>query len=167
MKKNYKEKMINTIKNLKLPKYEDIPNVGLYLEQVTKYINDLIEPIEDSVTSSMLSNYVKKGLVRNAVKKQYSRDNIAYFIFITLAKNIISLDKISRLIQIQKSTYSSEMAYNYFILEFENVNYHVFGLQDELKKIGGQETDEKILLRNTVIALSHKIYMTLFFRFYN
>ena len=167
MKKNYKEKMINTIKNLKLPKYEDIPNVGLYLEQVTKYINDLIEPIEDSVTSSMLSNYVKKGLVSNAVKKQYSRDNIAYFIFITLAKNIISLDKISRLIQIQKSTYSSEMAYNYFILEFENVNYHVFGLQDELKKLGGQETDEKILLRNTVIALSHKIYMTLFFRFYN
>lgn len=167
MKKDYKEKMINTIKNLKLPKYEDIPNVGLYLEQVTKYINDLIEPIEDSVTPSMLSNYVKKGLVDNAVKKQYSRDNIAYFIFITLAKNIISLDKINKLIQIQKNTYSSQMAYNYFILEFENVNYHVFGLQDELKKIGGQETDEKILLRNTVIALSHKIYMTLFFRFYN
>lgn len=167
MKKNYKEKMINTIKNLNLPKYEEIPNVGLYLEQVTKYINDLLEPIEDSVTSSMLSNYVKKGLVNNAVKKQYSRDNIAYFIFITLAKNIISLDRINKLIQIQKNTYSSQIAYNYFILEFENVNSYVFGFQDELKKIGGQETDEKILLRNTVIALSHKIYMTLFFRYYN
>ena len=31
-----------TIINLNLPKYNEIPDVGLYLEQVTKYINSLL-----------------------------------------------------------------------------------------------------------------------------
>ena len=30
--------------NVFLPAYDQIPNVGLYLEQVTKFLNEYLEP---------------------------------------------------------------------------------------------------------------------------
>ncbi len=52
----------NTIQSFHLPPYHEIPDVGLYLDQVTRYINDSLQPLgQPPVTSSMLSNYVKKG----------------------------------------------------------------------------------------------------------
>ena len=63
------------IKDFCLPAYNEIPDVGLYLEQTVKYINGYFAPFPDmELTASMVSNYVKKGLVSNPVKKQYSRE---------------------------------------------------------------------------------------------
>ena len=71
MKETTKGIIQNSINGFSLPRYNDIPNVGLYLEQVVKYISEYLEPLESfSLTSSMVSNYVKKGLVENPVKKQ-------------------------------------------------------------------------------------------------
>ena len=45
-----------------LPRYAQIPGVGLYLEQVVRYINAQLAPLgEPELTSSMVSNYVKQG----------------------------------------------------------------------------------------------------------
>jgi hypothetical protein len=42
--------------SIPLPTYDQIPNVGLYLEQVTKYISDHLAPLEDiQLTGSMIS----------------------------------------------------------------------------------------------------------------
>lgn len=49
-------------RDYRMPRYKEIPNVGLYLEQTVKYINECLAPIEISITPSMLSNYVKKGI---------------------------------------------------------------------------------------------------------
>ena len=54
----------------RLPRYNEIPNVGLYLDQVTKYIDDYLSPIAPSLTSSMISNYVKKKIIENPIKKK-------------------------------------------------------------------------------------------------
>ena len=92
MKENTKEEIQNLIKDFSLPRYNDIPNVGLYLEQVVKYISEYLEPLGSfSLTGSMVSNYVKKGLVENPVKKQYDREQIAYLFFIAVAKNMLSM----------------------------------------------------------------------------
>ena len=48
-----------------------------------------------SLTASMVSNYVKKGLVSNPVKKQYSREQISYLIYISIAKVSVSIDNIN------------------------------------------------------------------------
>ena len=59
MKKNKKEE-VKISKEFSLPKYNEIPDVGLYLDQVVKYINSFFESYEDLVvTPSMLTNYVK------------------------------------------------------------------------------------------------------------
>ena len=83
------QELANAIKDFHLPKYTEIPNVGLYLEQTAKYISEALSPLfKNAITGSMNSNYVKKGLVSNPVKKQYDREQIAYLIFIALVKNV-------------------------------------------------------------------------------
>ena len=82
-----------------LPDYDQIPNVGLYLEQVTKYLNEYLEPLGCTpLTGSMISNYVKKGLVTNPVKKQYDREHIARLLVIAVSKTVLSLEEIQQLL---------------------------------------------------------------------
>ena len=87
MKQETKQQISSSIADFRLPRYHEIPNVGLYLEQATKYVCEYLEPLgEYTLTPSMISNYVKKGLIANPIKKQYSRDHIAYLFFIAMAK---------------------------------------------------------------------------------
>ena len=104
-----------SLENFRLPRYHEIPNVGLYLEQTCQYINEYLElALPGNMTASMISNYVKKGLIDNPVKKQYRREQIAYLFFIAVAKNVLSLDALQYFIQLQQRTYPMERAYNYF-----------------------------------------------------
>lgn len=160
MEQGMKNKIAESIRDFKLPEYDSIPNVGLYLEQATKYITEYLMPLESiTITSSMISNYVKKKLIDSPVKKQYNREQIAYLFFIAVAKTVLSLENIQLLFEMQKRTYSSRKAYEYFCEEFENVLYYVFGLKDTLEEVGKSQTHEKTMLRNTIIAVSHKIYL--------
>ena len=87
----------NTIQSFHLPPYHEIPDVGLYLDQVTRYINDSLQPLgQPPVTASMLSNYVKKGYVARPVRKQYFRDQIGYFFFMSLTKQVLPLEHYPR-----------------------------------------------------------------------
>ncbi len=83
-----------------LPVYDQIPNVGLYLEQVTKFLNEYLEPLGcPPITGSMISNYVKKDLVENPVKKQYDRERIARLMLIAVGKTVLSLEEIQQLLR--------------------------------------------------------------------
>ena len=85
MRPEIKQQLADSVRTFRLPRYTEIPNVGLYLEQATKYVCEYLAPLgEFSLTPSMISNYVKKGLIDNPVKKQYNREQIAYLIFIAL-----------------------------------------------------------------------------------
>ncbi len=144
----------------RLPRYLEIPNVGLYLEQVTKLIGEYLSPLGDmTLTPSMISNYVKKGLVTSPVKKQYDRDQIAHLMFIALAKSVLSLDDLQDFIRLQERTYTTQKAYDYFCLEFENMLLCVFGLKEAPDEVGVESSDEKNILRNCIIAITHKIYL--------
>lgn len=164
MTQETKDKMAEAVQDYHLPRYDEIPNVGLYLEQVVKYISDYLVPLGDvMITGSMISNYVKRNLVDNPMKKQYFRDQIAGLIFIAVAKNVLSLDNIRALLDMQRRTYEVKIAYDYFCTEFENVIFYVFGLKDSLDIVGNDATDEKMMLRNTIITVAHKTYLDMCF----
>ena len=149
-----------SVRDFRMPRYDQIPSMGLYLEQTTKYICEQLAPLqENAITGSMISNYVKKGLVSNPVKKQYSRDQIAYLMFIALAKTVLSLDDLTRFIRLQQRTYTTERAYGYLCDELENILQYVFGLKPEPDSVGIDSTDEKFMLRATIITIAHKIYL--------
>ncbi len=155
---------LKAIESYHLPLFNEIPDVGLYLNQCATYINRALSPLFGiSITESMISNYVKKKLIANPIKKQYSRENLAYLLFITLAKNAASLDDIQQLITIQKESYSTEIAYEYFRCEFEAILKQVFGIKADKADKGESESAEEELLRNIIVTIAHKIYIDMAF----
>ena len=160
MKQETKQRIAQSIQDFRLPRYQEIPNVGLYLEQATKYVCEYLAPLgEFSLTPSMISNYVKKGLIANPVKKQYSRDQIAYLFFIAVAKSVLSLDALTGFICQQQQTYTLPRAYDYFCEEFENLLRFTFELQDTMEAVGEDNTDEKRLLYTCIVAAVQKVYL--------
>ena len=160
MKQETKMQIAQSIKDFRLPRYQEIPNVGLYLEQATKYVCEYLEPLgEYSLTPSMISNYVKKGLIANPVKKQYGREQIAYLFFIAVAKSVLSLDALTGFIQLQQRTYTLPKAYDYFCEEFENLLQFTFVLKDTIEMSGQDNTDEKRLLFTCLVAAVQKVYL--------
>ena len=165
MERSAKDAIKASIEPFQLPEYEEIPDMGLYLEQTTKFVAEYLSPLQSiSLTSSMVSNYVKQGILEKPVKKLYSREQIAYLFFIATAKTVLSLEDIQLLIQLQRNTYDVETAYQYFCREFENILCFIFGLKDSMEEIGVDSTDEKTMLRNTIITVAHKIYLDKCFR---
>lgn len=144
--------------DFRMPRYQEIPDVGLYLEQTVKYINQCIEPLRISITASMLSNYVKKGFVARPIKKQYYADQIAHLIFIAIVKQTLSMQNIVDLFQLQQKTYDAAIAYDYFCSELETRITNLFHEKND-NPISTQMPFEKKALTSVVIAISHTIYL--------
>lgn len=148
------------VRGFRLPRYQEIPTVGLYLEQTAQYIGGYLEPLgEFALTPSMISNYVKKDLIASPVKKRYSRDQLSYLFFIAVAKSVLSLDALGDFIQIQQKTYDLEKAYDYFCGEFENVLQFTFEVRDMMEELGEENSMERRLLDTCIVAAVQKIYL--------
>lgn len=174
---------LQDIRDFDLPDYNDIPDIGLFLEQAVKYVNGYLEPLGDvSLTGSMISNYVKKKIIANPVKKQYNREQLAYLFFIAAAKTCLSLENLQRLIEIQRAYCSCESAYEYFRTELRDALKDVFAdgaagftqVGDKAEAAGMQErsdmnengtsqssatSPERELLRKTAVTIAHQVYL--------
>ncbi|MDO4483852.1 MAG: DUF1836 domain-containing protein [Clostridia bacterium] len=118
------------IQDFHMPRFRELPAIGLYLEQVTTLIGDALLPLGgDRVTSSMLSNYVKKKLVASPVKKQYSREQVAQLMFISVVKSVMTLEQIGTVLRMQQERFDNERAYDYFCNELETMLVHVFSAE--------------------------------------
>ncbi len=161
MKEEIKKQLANKIKNFRLPRYHEIPDDGLYLEQTAQYINDILKPLGCiEITTSMISNYVKKGIIAPPIKKLYHAEQIAYLFYIAIAKNVLSMDHILQLRKMQEKTYPATIAYDYLCAEFENMLFYVYGLKDFVNGIGITQSDEKVLFREVIIAATNSIHLT-------
>ena len=160
MKQQTKAQIAAAFRDFRLPRYNEIPNVGLYLEQATKYIGEYLAPLgEYTLTPSMISNYVKKGLIANPVKKQYGREQIAYLFFIAMAKSVLSLDALTGFIKVQQNSYPLPKAYDYFAEQFESLLRFTFEFQDTVDLVGEDNTDEKRLLFTCMVSAVQKVYL--------
>ncbi len=145
-----KEKRTYRLDDFHLPGYREIPSVGLYLDQTSKFINEALNDLpECTITNSMISNYVKKKLITNPVKKQYGRDQIAYLIIIAVTKSVLSLDDVDRLFRLQKERCSTEEAYRYFSERFDAI----MSGQEKTK----EDDRERMLLDSIITTVVSKI----------
>lgn len=155
-----KRRTAEMLQQFHMPRYNELPNMGLYLEQTTKYINTCLAPLGClEITPSMVSNYVKKGLLPNPIKKQYYAEHIAYLFFVAIAKNMLSMEDIALFIKMQQNSYDNQTAYNYLCAEMENIVFYIFGLKDTLEQLGTTESVEKDLLSSLVFSAANVIYM--------
>lgn len=119
------------LKTLALPRYDEIPRIELYMDQLLGYLEDALGPLyaddEKIITSSMVNNYVKQGILSAARSKKYTRAHIAYLIVICTLKQTFSIAEIERLIASQIASFETPIAYNYFCDAFENALGALFG----------------------------------------
>lgn len=84
---------------------EDIPNIDLYMDQVTTFMESKLRtttrnPQEDKIlTKTMINNYAKNDLLPPPVKKKYSKEHILILIFIYYFKGILSISDIQKLLK--------------------------------------------------------------------
>lgn len=147
-----------------LPPYEEIPDVGLYLEQVARYVNGpLAEFPEMKVTPSMISNYAKAKLFSRVNKKTYSRDQIAIVFFITIAKSVLSIDYVRTALDLFRAkNYSLQKGYEYFRSELQTAVTEFYAPAAGKKNPPTLMDDQK-MLRNVCIAIAHKMYLERYF----
>ena len=80
------EEIISEIMKFKMPRYDKLPRMNLYLEQVIEEVVFILEPIfgnneEKWITRTMVGNYVKQGLIPRPIGKKYSKEHIAYLVY--------------------------------------------------------------------------------------
>ncbi len=162
---NMKQALADTIKDFHLPRYAELPDDGLYLKQAETYINRILAPLGMmEITTSMIRNYVKQDIVENPVQKLYRRDQIGYLICITVLKHAATLDCIQQMLTWQRTIYSSEMAYNYFCEELENVLFYLFGLKEIAEDVGTTSSVEKEMFRSAITAVCNMVYLNVCYR---
>ena len=160
MEEAKRSRLADSVRGVHIPRLSEIPSVGLYLEQVVRYVNQTITPCGLSpITASMVSNYVKQKIIPGPEKKAYGAESIAYLIFVSCVKSVAAMDDIRALIGIQHETYDLPTAYHYFCEEFENLIRYVFGASDRLESVGKDESAEKELLRSALLSVTHKLYL--------
>ena len=155
--------MTNKFQDFHMPRYDEIPDIDLYMDQLLVYIDKVLAPLsvneqEKALTTSMVNNYVKQGILPATVKKRYSRDHVVILIEICLAKQLYSIGEIGKLIAVQNANFDLRTSYNYICTELENVLKTTFSNEPLSKDSGNSNKMERLLVRNTVIAFAHKLH---------
>jgi hypothetical protein len=87
---------------LSLPKYEDLPDIDLYMDQVIslmeKYLGPGPTPESRLLTPAMVNNYVKMKAMPPPVKKRYTRSHLVYLLVICSLKQVVPIASIRDII---------------------------------------------------------------------
>lgn len=102
-KKDLLGSILSSIARIDYVKPDDIPNIDLYMDQVTTFMEEQLASTkrheDDKVlTKTMINNYAKNNLLPPPVKKKYSKQHVLVMIFIYYFKNILSIKDIETLL---------------------------------------------------------------------
>ena len=80
--------------------WNELPDIALYMDQVVSYLpRQLIRFDEgEGMTSAMVNNYIKDGLLPRAEGKRYGRTHLAYLTAISALKQVLSVKDMGALI---------------------------------------------------------------------
>lgn len=149
--------MDNSDLNFHIPRWEELPNIDLYLDQVVTLLENSLKTLvslKDEkkttvITKTMINNYVKQGILKPPVNKKYSKENIARLIVICILKQIYSINDINSLIKLALETSGIEISYNKFCLLIEKSIDCVFNKKDFIYD-DEEITEERYMLKNVV-----------------
>lgn len=85
-----------------LPRTRELPNVELYMDQVLSVLTGVLSPLEidnqEAITSSMINNYVKQGLITPPRNKKYDKTQVCFLIVICVLKKVYAIGEIKTLL---------------------------------------------------------------------
>ena len=125
--------ILESLERVDYIKTADIPNIDLYMDQVTTFMDSRIRagvrtPGEDKIlTKTMINNYAKNDLLPPPVKKKYSKEHVILLIFIYYYKGIMSIGDIQTLLRpITEHFFRNDKDFN-----LESIYEEVFGMEKE------------------------------------
>ena len=92
------------LEHYQLPTWEQIPDFGLYMEQVVQLLKQYLSYLppglkqSQTITSAAINNYVRTKMLPEPRKKKYYRVHIAYLIMICTLKQSLSLSMLQTLL---------------------------------------------------------------------
>ncbi len=95
--------LLEFIKSRDYVNSKDIPNIDLYMDQVTTFMDDhlgLFKRSEDEkiLTKTMINNYSKFEILPPTNKKKYTNDHMILLLFVYYFKNVLSIPDIKALL---------------------------------------------------------------------
>lgn len=101
--KDYIKQLQTILKETDYVKPNSIPGIDLYMDQVTTFMDEHLEPSkrfesDKLLTKTMINNYTKNDLLPPPVKKKYSKDHMYLLIFIYYLKNFLSIKDVKTVI---------------------------------------------------------------------
>ena len=124
------EKLFRTageLTDFALPSYEALPEIDLYMDQVTGYLNKLLCRVcrsEDGtpLTPNRINNYVKGGHIDRPVQKNYDRAQIAMLYMLCCAKQNLSIPEASALLGMHREVSTAALYEKFKALQENTVH---------------------------------------------
>lgn len=123
--------ILDSLARIDYIKPEDLPNIDLYMDQVTTFMDAQLavskrHPDDKVLTKTMINNYAKNNLLPPPVKKKYSKEHLLALIFIYYFKNILSIGDIQAILNpITERYFASDTDLN-----LEDIYSEVFQLEE-------------------------------------
>lgn len=99
--------------------WDALPDIALYMDQVVSYLRrqtiGVGEDDDAPMTSAMINNYIKDGLLPRANGKRYSREHLVYLTAISLLKNVLSVKDMKLLLGSEVAPGSEQEFYRAFL----------------------------------------------------
>ncbi len=113
--KNYLRELVRNLRETNYIRPNDIPNIDLYMDQVTKFLDEHLEQskrFDDDklLTKTMINNYTKNDLLPSPVKKKYSKDHMYLLVFIYYLKHFLSINDVQHIVGPMKDMFFHEDA---------------------------------------------------------
>lgn len=132
----YIRQIIENLQKLDYIKPADIPNIDLYMDQVTTFMDEHLAvekrfPDDKILTKTMINNYTKNNLLPPPKKKKYSKEHMLLLIFIYYFKNVLSISDIRNILQPLNEMFSNENKGKGKEIDLEEVYQEVFSYEKE------------------------------------
>ncbi len=131
-KEEYIKSLIDSLKDVKYIMPDDIPNIDLYMDQVTTFMDKHLKSSkrysEDKLlTKTMINNYTKNELLPPPSKKKYTKEHMFLLIFIYYFKNILSISDIQSIFNPLTERYYGDKSK----IKLEEIYEEIFRLEKE------------------------------------
>ena len=97
--------------------WDALPDIGLYMDQLISYMPRQLIRFDDreALTSAMVNNYIKDGLVPRAAGKRYGPIHLGYLTAVCALKKVLSVRDIGILLRAgEERSQEQEELYRYF-----------------------------------------------------
>ena len=148
---------LEDLEKFELTKYERLPDIDLYMDQMITYLERVLDvfalsSLDKQITSSMINNYVKGDCIPSPIAKKYSKEHIALILEICLLKRAINIGDIKQILDSNYQNTNFSETYNDFAIKATEILHQTSN--ETMQKLENIETNNQDELLKLALELS-------------